>query len=294
MMTEFILSNMQFVGFGDDDGTGGDGAGGDGGAGGDAAAAAAAAAAKDGGTKNYTQAEFDAHMAGLRRKSEAAIAAKEEEFKKTQRELAAQLGEAKKQKGLTEQEKAVHQARIEELENQFLTEQEKAKRAAVQKESEFTSQVDGLTSERDMWRTQFESEAASNQITRSAHTNKAFDPSQIGAILNPMIEFKESVDEATGTGTGTYTPVVKFPDVGEDEKPIVMEYSVDEAVKRMTELPRFANLFEDTMKSGIGGTGNADSKKVDVARIARENPAEYRRLRKEKPDTIYGDSKGNG
>jgi molecular chaperone GrpE (heat shock protein) len=285
MKSEFILSNIRFLGFEGDDGAGGDGGDDDAAA---KAAAAAAAAAGGGGGKTYTEEEFNTHMAGLRRKADA----EKEAFKKTQRELAAQLELAKQQKGLTEQEKAAHQARIEELENQFLTETEKAKRTAQQKEQEFTGTVDTLTNERDMWRGNFEKEAASNQVTRAAATNKAFDPGQIGAILSPMIEFKEQTDDS-GAGTGSYSPVVKFPDIGEDEKPIVMEYSVDEAVKRMTELPRFANLFQDTMKSGIGGSGNADPKKTDVARLARDNPAEYRRLRKEKPELIYGESKGN-
>lgn len=284
MKTEFILSNIRFVGL---DGDGGDGSGGDG-TGGDGTGSGGGAGGAGGAAKTYTKEEFDTHMAGLRRKSEA----REAEMKKTQRELAAQLEQAKKQKGLSDEERQTLESRIEELRNEFETEQEKAKRAAQQKEQEHTGQVDSLTAERDEWRGRFESEAASNQITRAAASHKALNTEQIAAYLNPMIEFKEVTDD-DGQGTGTYTPVVRFPDTNEEGKPITMEYTVDEAVKRMTEMKQHSNLFEGTLKSGIGGQGNADGKKVDVARLARDNPAEYRRLRKEKPELIYGASKGN-
>jgi hypothetical protein len=66
-----------------------------------------------------------------------------------------------------------------------------------------------------------------------------------------------------------------------------MEYTIGEAVKRMTELDKHANLFEDTMQGGLGGSKNAGtSGKIDIVKLAKENPAEYRRLRKEKPELI--------
>lgn len=280
MHFDFMLNRAHFVGFdGDGDGSG---AGGDGGAGGGDGGGGDGGAGSGGG-KTYTQEEFDSHMAGLRRKYE-------EQGRQTQRELANQLAEARKNSSLSEEERTTLTKRIEELENQYLTDKEKSDRAAKQKQEEYDNTLQNLTQERDRWRRDFEHETVRNLIVASASKNKACDASQIAAIVGPMIEFKETVDEA-GQGTGQVAPVVKFPDIdSENEKPITMEYTVEEAVKRMTELPQYFNLFEDTMKSGIGGQGSSGTPKgkLDVRKLASENPAEYRRLRREKPELLYG------
>jgi len=107
-----------------------------------------------------------------------------------------------------------------------------------------------------------------------------------------MITFKEG--EVNGEPNGEFTPVVKFPDVdAKTKQAIVMEYTIDEAVKRMKELDEYSNLFEDTMKGGLGGSKNTgNGKKIDPAKLARENPAEFRRLRKENPQALYGSMSG--
>lgn len=250
-----------------------------------AAAAAAAAAASGGGAKTYTQAEFDSHMGALRRKYET----REQTLQKAQRDLATQLEAQKGQKGLSEEERTALQSRIDELEGQFLTEKEKAERKATQEREAAALQVQQLSMDRDNWRSNYQREVLNNQITRAGVDNKAHDIDQIAAIVGPMISFKDVVDE-DGAATGKQVPIVKFPDIDKDKKPIVMEYTVDEAVKRMTELDKFANLFVDSKRSGVGGRGNtgAPAGKIDLAKLAKENPAEYRRLRREKPELIYG------
>jgi hypothetical protein len=235
-------------------------------------------------SKTYTQAEFDSHMGAMRRKHEA----REQQLTKAQRDLAGQLEAQKNQKGLSEEERTTLQARIDELEGQFLTAQEKAERKATQEREASQVQVQQLTTERDSFRTIYQREVVSNQITRAGSNNNAHDVDQISAIVGPMISFKDVVDE-DGKPTGQQAPVVKFPDIDKDKKPIVMEYTIDEAVKRMTELDKFANLFVDTKRSGVGGHRNTGvvAGKLDLPKLARENPAEFRRLRKEKPDLFY-------
>lgn len=264
-----IINMISFDGDGDGDGNGdGDGDG-------------------DGNEpKTYTQEEFDAHMAGLRRKYES----REEQLKKAQKDLAGQLEKQKQMKGLSQEERQALQDRIDELESQFLSEKEKAERAAKQERDQFTGQIETLTGDRDNWRVQYQREVVRNGIRGAAAEHKAFDRSgdQIAAILGPMVEFKDVLDDEDQP-TGQVKPVVRFPDVDSKTKePLTLEYTIDEAVKRMTELDKFANLFEDTMRGGLGGSknGGKPSGKIDVAKLARENPAEYRRLRKEQPELI--------
>jgi hypothetical protein len=118
--------------------------------------------------------------------------------------------------------------------------------------------------------------------------NKAVSVEQIAAILTPKTKLVEKLDDG-GRPTGTFEPRVKFADTDKNDKPIVLDITVPEAVKRMRELDRYANLFEETKKSGIGGSGSYKSGKTpDVAKIAANDPKEYRRLRKEKPELLYG------
>ena len=231
--------------------------------------------------KTYTQQEFDSHMANIRRKHEADI-------KKTQKDLADQLEQQKKAKGLSEEERGALQKRIDDLESQFLTESQKAERKATEERTQFTVQIESLNTDRNSWKKRFETKAASSDITDAANKHKAVNVRQIRAYLEPMIEFKES--QVNGEPNGEFVPVVKFPDIdAKTKEPIVMEYTIDEAVKRMKELEEHSNLFEDTMKGGLGGGKNSGgSRKIDAAKLARENPEEYRRLRKENPTALYG------
>jgi len=270
MVRKFFGPFIGFDGDGDGSGDGGDAGGNAGGTG------------TTTGGKTFTQQEFDSHMAQMRRKHEA-------ELKKNQKELADQLAEAKKNKGLSDEERSALQKRIDDLEAQYLTDQQKAERKAAEERTTFTSQIEGLTGERDSWKRRFEQKAASSDIAEAASQNKAINAKQIRAILDPMIQFKEGTNE-DGEPNGEFTAVVKFPDIdAKTKEPIVMEYTVAEAVKRMKELDEYSNLFEDTMKGGLGGGKNpGGSRKINAAELAKNNPAEYRRLRKENPAALYG------
>jgi len=242
--------------------------------------------------KTYTQEEFDAHLGGQRRKYETQI----EGAKQASKELAEKLEQQKKMKGLSEDERTSLQTRIDELESTYLTEKEKADRAAAAEREQFTGQLSSATVERDNWRTQYQQEVLNNRIRSAANAHKAFDRTgdQIAAILAPLTEFRDILDDSDQP-TGQVKPVVRFPDNDvKTKEPIVLEYTVDEAIKRMTELDKHANLFEDTMRGGLAGSknGGRPAGKLDIVKLAKENPAEYRRLRKESPELIQQAMKG--
>jgi len=272
----FILSNLQFIGFDGD---------------GDAEAAAAKAkteaeaAAAKGDDKTYTQEEFNAHMGGLRRKYESQT----ETLKASQKEQAAQLEKLTKMKGFSDEERTVFENKIAELESQYMTDTEKAERKAREEAARFSTELNSLTEDRDRWQSDFQDEVVRNQIAKAAEKNSAHKASQIEAIVGPMIEFEDVKDDG-GEPTGKVQAVVNFPDVDKDKKPLIMKYTVDEAVTRMAELEEHGNLFKDKQKSGLGGSKNTakGGKKIDLAKLAKEDPAEYRRLRKEQPELWHG------
>ena len=240
-----------------------------------AAAEATAKATEDAKKKEevFTQEQVNTMMADEKRKNQ-----------NKQRELVTELESLKKNTALTTEERDSLQSRIEELQNQFLTSEEKARQDVEKKKKEFQVNVETLTSERDTWRKKHSQLLIDTEITRSAADGKALHVEQISAILNPKTKLSEKLDDE-GRPTGEFEPRVKFADKDKDDKPIILDLTVNEAVKRMKELPQYGNLFEGDKKGGLGGTGSSISgKKVDLVKIAKSDPVAYRKLRKERPE----------
>jgi hypothetical protein len=235
----------------------------------------------DGTPKTYTEEEFNTHMAGLRRKYET----QEQQLKQSQKEQATQLEKLRQVKGLSDEERTDLETKIKDLESKYMTDQEKSERKAKEEREKYTQQVTQLEGDKNNWKKRYESATVRNEITRAAERHEAFKSTQIEAIVSPLVVFQE-VKNDDDESTGEFKPIVKFPDIDSKTKqPIVMDYSIDEAVERMRELDDFSNLFKDKMKSGLGGTKNQKTgKKVDIGELAKTNPAEYRRLRKEQPE----------
>lgn len=230
--------------------------------------------------KTYSQEEFDKHMAGMRRKYEEREAA----HKKTQEQLAEQLKAAKEQPGLADDEREDMQKQIEALEQQYLTKQQKAEREATKKEKSLQEQIDSLTSDNSRWQSNYKNEVERNLIFLASKAHDAEDPEQMSRILGPDIEWKE-IDSENGDGT-TFEPRVKFSDHDKEGKPVQVEFTIDEAMARMKELPnRYGNLFKGQQKAGLGGGPNegvAGGQQL-TPEVLSKRPELLRKLMKEQP-----------
>ncbi len=86
------------------------------------------------------------------------------------------------------------------------------------------------------------------------------------------------VTDAEGKVTDDFTPKVKFNDVDEQQKPIILDLSVPEAIKRMKEIAKYGHLFKSTAKGGLGGnTDTSVSGKVDTSKLSYEQYQAYRK-----------------
>ncbi len=234
----------------------------------EAAAAAAAAAAGD---KQFNQEQVNTFLAEEKRKHQT-----------QQRKMAADLEELKKTATLTTEQKEGLEQRIEELQTQYMTIEEKARRAEEAAKKEYDERVETLTKERNVWQIKHSELVIDTEIIKAAADQKALFCEQITALLTPKTKLTEKLDDA-GKPTGDYEPKVAFPDTDKDDKPILLELTVAEAVKRMKELPKYGNLFEGGKVGGLGGTGSTTSgKPLDLVKIAREDPETYRELRKKR------------
>ena len=74
---------------------------------------------------------------------------------------------------------------------------------------------------------------------------------------------------------------VEFSDTDKEGKPVTLDLTIAEAVKRMSEMDEYANLFKSEGTGGVGGVNRGSSKPLDAKKIAATDPALYRKLRAE-------------
>jgi hypothetical protein len=234
------------------------------------AAAGAGAGAGASGTpdKKFSQDEVNRFVAEERRKNS-----------ENARALATELEALKTQKNLSSEDRASYEARISELQTQFMTKEEIAKQKEKKLSEDAKKASDTLTAERDGWKTRFEKSSITRAITSAALKHEAFNESQIVAIVGPGAHLAEMLD-SEGKPTGEFEVKVKFTDAGADGKPVTLDLTVEDAVKRLSEKDEFANLFRGKGTGGTGGRGGRSNQETDPVALAKSNPAKYMELRK--------------
>lgn len=249
---------------GADNGAGGaDGAGGAGNGTGDGKPASGAAGGAPA-TKTFTQEQLDKII--------------EERVKrvKTQHGNAITELEALKAKAqLTQQERDELESRIDGMKTEFMTKEEIANREKSKIEKQLKDETERLTRETEGWKTRFTESTISRAITDAAVQHNAYAPKQVVALLRPNTFLAETLDE-DGKPSGNLVPKVKFSDVDKDGKPVTLELEVVQAVKRMTELDEFLNLFKDSSSGGVGGSNAAKGAPLDIKKMT---PEQYRDAR---------------
>jgi len=182
---------------------------------------------------------------------------------------------------LTQQERDELDKRMTQLNETMLTKEELHKKQVDELQESLKNETTRLSKERDAWQQRFTGHLIKSTIVDEAARAKAYNPNQLVAILNPQTTLIEELEG--GKPTGTLVPVVKFNDKDKDGKPVSLQLSVPDAVKRMTKLPEFANLFNQGGVGGMGaggagGQGGGD--KSTLSTVATD-PAAYRTARKQ-------------
>lgn len=250
----------------------GQGGGANGGAGGAQGGGAAGGGAGDDDDKpKFNQKHVNKLLAEERRKNE----------EKTKNAIA-QLEEVRKQKGLDIQAKQDLESRIEELQNSLMTKEEQAKKELEKKEKLLKTTTEGLTLEREFWRTQFSTEATRNQIAKAAGAHKAVNAEQMEELLMPKTRLVEVAGEDE-KAPKKYIPKVQFKSKNDKGEDITLDLTIEEAVKWMKDQPeRFGNLFESGLNGGLGGGGSSGGAGNLTGEKPPSDPNQYRLWRKNK------------
>jgi len=229
----------------------------------------------------FTQDEVNAIMAKESRRT-----------KEAQKALLSQLEEVKKTAKMGSDERAELEKKIEDLSRQTMTAEERARQKETKLQKQYEEERLAIEKDREDWKNRHTELLVSNQLLKAAVSNKAIEPSQILKMFRNDIRVVQKIDDE-GKPTDGFEVRMNLMDTDKNDKPIELDLTVDEAVKRMTELPQYGNLFEGGKSGGLGGdnTANRRGGKIDVAKLAKTDPAAYRELRKKNPELIFGSKK---
>jgi hypothetical protein len=261
------------------DGTGGTGGGSSGGTG-------------SGGTggeppKTFTQDQVNTMLAEDRRK-----------HKQQNDETIKRLETLQRQAGLSEQQKTDLQKRIDEISAASLSKEELAAKEQQKLKDEHRVSLTAMTADRDSWRSRHDVAMIQRTLIDEAVRAEAISPEQVVAMLSPNTRVVEVLN-AQGEPTGQYVPKIKFADTDKEGKPVTLELTGQEAVKRMKDdTNRFGNLFKGTAAAGLG-TGRTDAARGgqgdNLENAANESPEKYRAMRKKMGmQTVRSSNKSSG
>lgn len=225
---------------------------------------------------------------GLQDELNTMMAANRKGLTQKNQELVTQLTQLKDKSSMSTQAKEELEARIEELQTQFMSKEEIARRESEKSTKAHATEIEKLTGAAKGWQKLYASSTTQRALMDASVAGEALPQAvaQICSILGPSTHIVEEVD-GTGQGKGAYATVVKFNDTDADGNPVVLDLSPKKAVERMRELPElYGNLFKGDGTSGLGGgnTGSVAGEKTPKLKDLLADPVKYRAWRKKNPD----------
>jgi hypothetical protein len=251
-----------------------------------AAADAAAAAASANEPKTFTQDEVNKFLAAEKRKQQDVLVKTEQSYK----ELLAS------NQNLSAKERATLEENLATISGQLRTKEEQAKMEKRQLEEQLTGKIKEHETRAHEWENRYKTETVTRSLQDAAVKADAFQASQIVALLTPMTRLVEHIDPKTNKSSGTFRPVVDFPDVDADGNPTIAIRTPEEAVKRMKDLPEtYGNLFKSNVVSGIGSNSATGVQPGANGKVNLKNltPEQFRELLKTNPAALGLNKKAN-
>jgi hypothetical protein len=257
----------------------------------EAAAAAAAAAAATGGDEikspeGFTpdqQKKFNDAIAAERRKQETKYRKELEKTEVTYKELLANS------KSLTDQERKTLQDNLETIQGQLRSKEQQAAQEKKELEASYQGKLTAAEQRAVAAEQRWRDSTIMRALQDAAVENEAYNTRQVTTLLKDMTRLVERVD-ANGKGTGQFDVMVDFPDKDNTTgQEIKTTKTPSEAVKRMTEIAEFQNLFRKNVVSGVGGNSAigglapGSNGRIDVRSLT---PEQYQKVRAENPELL--------
>lgn len=193
-----------------------------------------------------------------------------------------QLEQLRDAANTTQEQRDQLQQQIDDLQAQFQTKEQQASEAYKKLENKYKKETTEYQESANRWRSRFETQLVSADISRFAAAADAFDVEQISAILLPKTKVVEQLED--GKPTGNFTSLVDFVAKGSDGKPIAMKLSIEDAIKAMKDWPeKYGNLFKAKANGGLGGdTSSGGQQQVSLKPLdASLSMEDYIKMRKD-------------
>jgi hypothetical protein len=197
------------------------------------------------------------------------------------------LEETAASKNLTIQEREMLAQQLEDLRKETRTKEQQLAHEKKQLEEQLTGKITSAEKAAKEWEARYREGIVERTLMDAAVSGAAYDAETMMDVLRPKTRLTEITDEKTGKGTGKFKVVVDFPDTDPNTgEPTVTLHTPESAVKRMKELPKYANLFKSNIVSGIGssaatgGLASGAGGKVDPRKLTQE---QYLKIRAENP-----------
>jgi len=255
------------------------------------ALAAAAAAAASGGDEikppdGFTpeqQKKFNDAIATERRKQEMKYRKELEKTETTYKELLTNS------KSLTDQERKTLQDNLETIQGQLRSKEQQAAQEKKDLEASYQGKLTLAEQRAVVAEQRWRDSTIMRALQDAAVENEAYNTRQVTTLLKDMTRLVERLD-ANGKGTGTFDVMVDFPDKDNTTgQEIKTTKTPSEAVKRMTEIAEFQNLFRKNVVSGVGGNSAiggltpGSNGRIDVRSLT---PEQYQKVRAENPELL--------
>ena len=181
------------------------------------------------------------------------LKAKNEELLGEKKKLAAEYNTLLENQKLTDAQRADLQAKVDELEKQFLSADELAAKKIKQAKDEAAAEAAKIRGEADHYKGLYTTSTIESALTRAAQEHGAVNAGQVHRLLAGDT-FLEPVLGDDGKPTGGYDPKTKVM-VLDGEKRVEKIMPTAEAVKAFLGLPENKNLVDSKFQPGGGASG---------------------------------------
>jgi hypothetical protein len=229
------------------------------------------------------QKKFNDAIAAERRKQEAKYRKELEKTEATYKELLANS------KSLTEQERKTLQENLEMIQGQLRSKEEQAVREKKELEAAYQGKLSAAELRAQAAESRWRDSTIIRALQDAAVEHEAYSTRQVVTLLKDWTKLVEKVD-ASGKGTGQFDVMVDFPDkdatTGQEIK---TARTPSEAVKRMTEIAEYQNLFRRNVVSGVGGNSAiggltpGSNGRIDVRNLTHD---QFLKVRAENPELL--------
>ena len=221
----------------------------------------------------------------------AIVEKKTEEARRKQKAALKRFEDMQENFKMNETQRTEMEAELEDLRKQTLTAEEYAKREQKKLEEKYSTDLQSAQQQAESWQQRHNRLQVNYEISSAAQQHGVL-PEAIESV-EALLGGKTKIIPGEGEdGIEVLKTVVSFMDTTAEGKPLPVELSVEDTVKRMKENTEKYGYMFASQGGGLGGNsgqpGAKGQKRIDFTKLT---PEEYQKIRKENPSLLYGENK---